>query len=174
VGVALVRWRITVDRPEAAAGERFTYTITATNVGTAPFPGATVMDDLTDVLAHAAFDGDAPAGAAFDPATGLLRWQGDVAAGAVVTVTYGVSAGDVPAETVVVNALRSADPGSNCPAMTDPDCAVSATILPSASLAVLGISLPATGWTPFLLGAGLVLLGAGAVLLRLRTAVAGD
>jgi uncharacterized repeat protein (TIGR01451 family) len=166
VGVALVHWRIAVDRPSAVAGERLVYTITATNTGTGVFVGAAVVDDLSGVLAHATFDDGATGGAVFDPATRRLTWRGDVPAGGTATVSYRVTAADVDAETVVDNPIRSDDPGSNCTTGVDPDCSVSATILPAS--AVLAASLPVTGWAPRLLGAALLCLGAGGALIVTR------
>ena len=110
-----MHWRIAADRATAGAGERLVYTVTATNAGTAPFIGATVIDDLTDVLAHATFNGDATGGATFDPATGLLTWRADVPAGAAVTMTYSVTAGEVATETDIVNRLRSGRPRQQLP-----------------------------------------------------------
>jgi hypothetical protein len=118
------------------------------------------------VLAHATFDGDASVGATFDAATGRLTWRTDVPAGGTSTVAYGVTAADVGTETVIVNPIRSDDPGSNCATGADPDCAVSATIVPAT--AVLAANLPVTGWAPRLLGAALLCLGGGGALILTR------
>ncbi|WP_092504501.1 beta strand repeat-containing protein [Agrococcus jejuensis] len=90
-------------------GDTITYTITVTHVGTAPVPGAMLVDDLSDVLDDATYLGDATATAGdltFDEATGRLSWTGDLADGDVVTITYSVTvtgAGDAMLANVVTS-----------------------------------------------------------------------
>ncbi|MEW2389583.1 isopeptide-forming domain-containing fimbrial protein [Streptomyces venezuelae] len=105
----------------AAKGRKITYTITIENTGTADYDGASLTDDLSDVLDDADWNDDARASrgsADFDRPK--LTWTGDVAEGEKVTVIYSVTVhlkGDRKlTNTVVV-------PGSNCEKGSgDPDC----------------------------------------------------
>ncbi|MBL3699786.1 DUF11 domain-containing protein, partial [Leucobacter luti] len=86
----------------AAPGEVVSYTITATNVGGLTIADAAVQDDLSGVLAYAGApenirvalvdrdggDLSAPDATFTEP---LLSWQGEVPAGAVLTITYDVT-----------------------------------------------------------------------------------
>ncbi|MEV0676458.1 DUF11 domain-containing protein [Actinosynnema sp. NPDC050436] len=126
VPIAVLRLRKTSAPPDPGPGGTVTYTVTATNDGTAPWTGGTVTDDLSGVLDDAAYNGDATASAgtvAYDPATRQLAWTGDVPAGGSVTITYSVTVGSPPAgDKRLRNAVVGPD-GSNCPAgATDPDC----------------------------------------------------
>ncbi|WP_169738888.1 DUF11 domain-containing protein [Jiangella gansuensis] len=100
-------------------GETVTYTVTATNVGpgvytpTAPAP---VTDDLTDVIDDATYNNDATADRGPTPSYSapIISWEGPLAVGETVTITYTVTytgAGDhilvntacVPDDQVVVD-----------------------------------------------------------------------
>lgn len=113
----------TADKTELpAVGETVTYTVTATNTGEAPFTAerpAVVIDDLTRVLDDATVDPTS-----IEASTGMppaytepkIKWVGELAVGASVTVTYEVTyTGEGDAQLVNV---AFAPP---CPA-DDPDC----------------------------------------------------
>ncbi|QNP74703.1 DUF11 domain-containing protein [Streptomyces roseirectus] len=76
-------------------GQKVTYTITATNTGTATYTGATWSDDLTGVLDDAAYNDDATASLGTTSYTSpKLTWTGDVPAGQTATVTYSATVDD--------------------------------------------------------------------------------
>ncbi|MFB6893664.1 hypothetical protein ACFCX4_30585, partial [Kitasatospora sp. NPDC056327] len=130
----------TPDNPRA--GDTVKYTLTVTNDGTAPYPGASFTDDLTGVLDDAGWDAAVTATsgtAAFDPGTRALTWNGDLAVGATATVTYTVTvtgAGDK----VLRNTVTAAD--SNCPpGSADPACR---SVIPRPLLSVRKSAAPAS------------------------------
>ncbi|MFJ2741456.1 hypothetical protein ACIO3O_17530 [Streptomyces sp. NPDC087440] len=109
------------EQAQASVGQPVRYTVTIENTGEADATGATLTDDLTDVLDDADWNDDATADSgtvSFERP--LLTWTGDVAKGAKVTVTYSVTftrAGDGTLRNTAVV------PDSNCePGSTDPDC----------------------------------------------------
>ena len=66
------------------------YTITVTNTSTAAANDIVVTDDLADVLDDAVYlSGSATTGTLTNTA-GVLRWEGDLAAGQTATITYSV------------------------------------------------------------------------------------
>ena len=83
---------------------------------------ATVADSIGGC--GGSFDG-APSGATFDPATSILTWTGDIAAGATETVTYTATVHAQPTgDLVLPNSVVSDVPGSSCPpGNTDSRCA---------------------------------------------------
>ncbi|MBW1638654.1 DUF11 domain-containing protein [Microbacterium resistens] len=97
------------DGSNVAEGDTIAYTLTVSQVGEGAFTGASLTDDLSDVLDDATWNGDltASAGTAgFDPATATLAWSGDLAVGQVVTITYSVTvtaAGDTHLHNVVTS-----------------------------------------------------------------------
>ncbi|MFF2025954.1 hypothetical protein ACFVW2_29705 [Streptomyces sp. NPDC058171] len=99
-------------------GDTITYTVTARNVGDADFVAgdpAGVEDDLSHLLAHARFNGDAAATAG-DVVVGGSRmlWSTPIAAGGSETLTYSVTVGaDTAPGTRIVNGLSQlgVDPG---------------------------------------------------------------
>ncbi|MGW7531392.1 DUF7927 domain-containing protein [Amycolatopsis sp. NPDC054798] len=123
-------------------GSVVTYTVTVTNDGQAEWRGASVTDDLTDVLDDAAYNNDARATGgtvAYDEPGRALRWTGDVAAGATVTITYTVTVADPPGgNRRLVNRVVGPD-GSNCG--TDPECT---TDEPISGLVIRKTASPAT------------------------------
>ncbi|MCG3753567.1 DUF11 domain-containing protein [Amycolatopsis sp. Poz14] len=104
-------------------GSVVSYTVTVTNDGTADWAGASVTDDLTDVLDDATYNNDAKATGSgtisYEPGR-ALRWTGDVKAGTTVTITYSVTVADPPSgNRRLTNRVVGPD-GSNCG--TDPEC----------------------------------------------------
>lgn len=76
------------------AGDTVTYTVTVTQVGTGAVTGASLEDDLSDVLDDATWNDDLSASvstASFDAAAEMLAWSGDLAVGQQVTITYSVT-----------------------------------------------------------------------------------
>ena len=128
----------TVDNPDPQPGDTVTYTITAQNVGQAPVDGKKITDDLTGVLDDATYNNDAAAtsGAAPSFSEPLLTWTGDIAPGDSVTITYSVTLDEPPGgDAVLINAVTSDIPGSNCPADDPgPQCG---TTTPSAALTIV-------------------------------------
>jgi uncharacterized repeat protein (TIGR01451 family)/fimbrial isopeptide formation D2 family protein len=118
------------DVATAKPGDTVTYTITATNNGTADFDSshpATLSDPLTGVLDDAAIDPasiTADVGAAtYDEATKTLSWTSDpdgLAVGGAVVISYTVTvnspvSGDLELHNPVVGGQCTVD-------STDPDC----------------------------------------------------
>src|SRR6202044_2997225 len=76
----------------ATPGSAVGYTITVTDSGQTPYTAATVTDPLTSVLANAAYNANATATAgAVSYASPVLTWTGNLAPGAVATITYSVT-----------------------------------------------------------------------------------
>lgn len=118
------------------------YEITLKNVGQVPYAAASYSDDLSDVLASAAYNGDAayaddPADADFDAAApapvfdaGLetLNWSGTLAVGESKTFRYSVQVNDTDnvGDRVLDNVVAPTSPDGYCATATG--CAVSVPI----------------------------------------------
>src|SRR5690606_31418760 len=108
------------------SGGTVRYTIEIENTGGVALTAADVVhvDDLTDVLDDASYDGnadDAGHPGTFDFTSPELTWSGDLAVDQIVTLTYSVTIGD--ADELGDGRLLNAITGStNCPspAITDP------------------------------------------------------
>ncbi|SEQ02268.1 DUF7507 domain-containing protein [Lentzea albida] len=102
------------DRTEAKPGEKVTYTIVVKNTGATVLQDATFVDDMTEVLDDATYNGDAASTSGFATyAEPKLTWKGTLGQGAEATVRYSVtvtSKGDLRLKNVVT----SDTPGSNC------------------------------------------------------------
>ncbi|MFD4670794.1 GEVED domain-containing protein [Lentzea sp. NPDC058450] len=102
------------DRAEAKPGEKVTYTIVVTNTGATMLRDAAFVDDMTQVLDDATYNGDAASTSGLTTyAAPRLTWKGDLAQGASATVRYSVtvtSKGDLRLKNVVT----SDTPGSTC------------------------------------------------------------
>ncbi|MGW6444859.1 DUF7927 domain-containing protein [Lentzea sp. NPDC055074] len=102
------------DRTEAGPGEKVTYTIVVTNTGATMLRDAAFVDDMTEVLDDATYNGDAASTSGLATyAAPRLTWKGDLAQGASATVRYSVtvtSKGDLRLKNVVT----SDTPGSTC------------------------------------------------------------
>lgn len=86
----VVKSSVPADGSDVQVGEPVEYTITVTHAGTAPYLGASLLDDLTDVLDDATWVGitDAPATGTLDFTDPTISWVGDLAIGQVVTISY--------------------------------------------------------------------------------------
>ena len=94
------------------------YTVTVTNSGQTPYTGATFTDPLTSVLANAVYNANAAATAGTVSYTSPnLTWTGNLAVGAVATITYTVTVNSPDTGSgVLANTVTSATAGSNCAA----------------------------------------------------------
>ena len=104
------------------AGDTITYTISGVNTGNTTLDPATIVDDLSAVLAHAQYGGDVSASTGAVDLTGTtLTWTGALAPGARVDITYTVTV-DEDATGVL---LRNTVTGEGTPLIptdpTDPD-----------------------------------------------------
>lgn len=83
------------------ATDTVTYTVTVDQVGTGAVTGASLEDDLSNVLDDATWNDDLTASsgtASFDAAAETLAWSGDLAVGQQATITYSVTVTSLGAE----------------------------------------------------------------------------
>lgn len=150
---------------EVGEGERVTYTVTVAQTGPGAVDGASVVDDISQVLPVATWNDDAQASSGEVTRVGEeVRWSGDLEVGQVVTITYSVTVGDRE-NAELRNVVTSEDPRGTCVDAADgnPDCRTEHHT-PGGSLASTGASLG--------LGAAgllLALLGSLAVIARRRS-----
>jgi uncharacterized repeat protein (TIGR01451 family)/fimbrial isopeptide formation D2 family protein len=107
-----------IHNSDVQAGDVVTYTVTVSQVGPAAV-AASVVDDLSDVLDDADYNGDvvATAGAAgVDGST--LTWAGDLAPGDVVTLTYSVTVTGA-GNTTLANVVTSPSEAGTCVTAAD-------------------------------------------------------
>ena len=105
-------------------GQTIAYTVTGTNTGATALNPATIADDLSGVLAHAAYNGDITT--AIDGTTlttggatltgNDLAWTGALQPGQTVTITYSVTVGDGTSGEI----LRNSVTGSGTPTTPNP------------------------------------------------------
>jgi len=103
---------------DVQAGDVVTYTVTVAQQGPAGV-AASLVDDLSDVLDDATYNGDAVASAgtvAVDGST--LSWSGDLGVGDVVTITYSVTVTGA-GNTTLANVVTSPSPAGECVAAED-------------------------------------------------------
>ncbi|WP_434447147.1 hypothetical protein [Lentzea sp. E54] len=121
----------TADVPTVSPGGKVAYKITATNIGGADQPGASLTDDLTDVLKQAAFANDARSDigtVAYDATAARLTWKGDLAAGKTATVTYSVTANDLQDDGHALHNTIASPADSNCATPGDTRCEVTVAV----------------------------------------------
>ncbi|MVA75101.1 DUF11 domain-containing protein [Auraticoccus sp. F435] len=95
-------------------GEVVEYTITVTHQGQAEVVGASLVDDLSDVVDDARYNGDAAASDGEVSVSGdSLDWSGDLEIGEVVTITYSVTVTD-SGDDRLANVVTSEDPRGAC------------------------------------------------------------
>ena len=94
------------------------YTVTVTNTGGTAYTGAAFTDPLGDVLDDASYNGDATASAgSVSFASPNLTWTGNLAVGAVATITFSVTVNNPDTgNKILASTITSATAGSNCPA----------------------------------------------------------
>ncbi|MEV4495768.1 putative Ig domain-containing protein [Micromonospora arborensis] len=122
----------TADRASTVPGGIVGYTITVTNTGETPYTGATVTDDLANLLDDATYNGDAVASSGVVTyAASTLSWTGDLAIDGSVTITYTITADDPQTGgRVLVNTVSSTAAGNNCPpGGSDPACTATVQVL---------------------------------------------
>ncbi|WP_141538718.1 GEVED domain-containing protein [Isoptericola jiangsuensis] len=141
----------TSDAPaEVAPGDTVTYTVEVTNTGGVDYADPdtllTVSDDLSEVLDDATYNGDAtavPDQGAFSFTDPTLSWEGPLAVGETVTITYSVTVDDpVTGDGVLTNTIVG-PPESSCDpdqVPEDPDCS---TTTPVRSVEIVKTAEPA-------------------------------
>jgi uncharacterized repeat protein (TIGR01451 family) len=127
----------------AQPGDKLTYRLTIKNTGNADATGQSVTDDLSSVLAHAAWNGDAAASsgsAAFSSPN--LTWSGITIAanGGTATLTFSVtlaSTGWTAGTTDLPNTAVEAD-STNCPSAAGaaPECSADTTVTTGTDLRI--------------------------------------
>jgi len=149
-----------------APGQQVTYTVEVAHVGRAAITGATVVDDLTDVLDDANYNNDATATVGeIEVVDGALIWSGDLDVDEVITITYSVTVHS-DGDGTLRNVVTSPDDRGVCVDAADgnPDCTTTHGKVKVPPLPSTGASLAG----PLGLGGLLLLLGAGAMGLRRR------
>ena len=128
-------------------GAKVQYTVTVTDTGGTAYTGAAFTDPLGDVLDDASYNGDAAATAGtVSFASPNLTWTGNLAVGAVATITFSVTVSNPDTgNKILTSTITSATPGSTCPA-GNPAASCTATV----DVAVLTIvnSAGASSTTP--------------------------
>ena len=127
VGTQTLTFTNTANVASTTPGGTVDYTIMVANSGLTPYTGATFTDDLTSVLANAAYNGDAAATAGtVSYSSPDLTWTGTVPAGGTVSITYSVTV-DSPdtGNMILSDTISSSSPDSDCGSgSTDPRCTV--------------------------------------------------
>ena len=113
--------------PGSAVG----YTITVADTGQTRYAGAVVTDDLTGVLASAAYNADAAASTGtVSYARPVLTWTGDLNPGDTAAITYSVTVSNPETgPTTVTNTAVSTAPGSTCPPAGGAQCGVAVAVI---------------------------------------------
>lgn len=109
-------------------GDVVTYTVTGVNTGETALSPVVITDDLAGVLAHAAYNGDAAAtiggASASAPVVsdGGLSWEGALAIGETVTITYSVTVDAAAGGATLENSVTgtATPPGGVPPIETPP------------------------------------------------------
>ncbi|WP_402839865.1 SdrD B-like domain-containing protein [Microbacterium sp. GXS0129] len=102
---------------ELKVGDKVTYTINVEHRGDGMVTGASIMDDLSGVLDDADYNGDVQASAgAATVVDGVLSWNGDLAYGDKVTITYSVTVKSFVGDAHLLNSVMSSDDRGSCDA----------------------------------------------------------
>ncbi|CAM5619022.1 hypothetical protein SSPIM334S_02745 [Streptomyces spiroverticillatus] len=145
VQIPTVKLAKKVSPANPAPGTTVTYTVTASNEGTADYTGANLHDDLRDVLTDAdvvadSFKVNGTTTALLNAAGDGYDWTGTVPAGGKTEITYEVKIpanrkraadGTPSGDLTLKNAVTSTNVGVNCPATggtSAAECAVSYTL----------------------------------------------
>ncbi|MFK3835008.1 GEVED domain-containing protein [Microbacterium sp. NPDC087868] len=141
--------RLTIDKTAStdelpADGDSVTYTVVVTNEGPGEFTTespATFVDDMTEVLDDATYNGDATASAGtVTYAAPELSWSGPLAAGASATITYTVTYDASTGDNVLINTVCMPEEDA-----LDPDAACDFAQVPAAALSMDKTVNPASG-----------------------------
>lgn len=132
-------------------GTVVTYTVTGTNTGETALSPVDILDDLSGVLAHADYNGDAEAtiggatAAAPSLADDTLTWNGTLPIGETVTITYSVTvAADAGGQTLINSVTGMATPpGDGSPIATPP--AITEHPINEPGFELLKVADPASG-----------------------------
>ena len=155
----------TVNTKIAEIRDTVTYTILVTNTGQVAYDGLTPAtsakfeDDFSGVLDDATYLNDATGTTTYAAPT--LTWEGALAIGETVKVTYSFRVNAEGGDNRTLNVVRTTfDTGGSCVVSTDPGCS---------TLTMIERRLPVTGVTgmPTLVGLAGLLLGVGGLLLLL-------
>ena len=147
IPVSILTMAVTASPLTTAPGATVNYAITVTNSGTVAVTGAALTDSLSGVLDDAAYNGDATATAgSVTYSSPSLTWTGNLAAGAVATITFSVTVSSPDTgNKILTSTITSATAGSNCASgSTDAQCASTVTVL----VPGLTIALTASPGTP--------------------------
>ncbi|MCS4484792.1 hypothetical protein NXS08_04785 [Gleimia sp. 6138-11-ORH1] len=92
------------------SGDKINYTITVKHTEGTRITGASIVDDLQNVLQNATYNDDAAAtsGTVTVENGNLLKWDGDLAIGQIVTITFSVTV-DADGDAELINAVKSLD-----------------------------------------------------------------
>ena len=115
----------------AGPGDKVDYAITVKNTGTQAYQAANFVDDLTDVLKDADYNGDhATSVGTVNYSAPVLSWTGPLAPGNTAQVTYSVTVKSPDhGDHSMVNRIVSTTPGTNCADESrDPRCAVTVVV----------------------------------------------
>ncbi|MGD2204261.1 DUF6923 family protein [Microbacterium maritypicum] len=106
--------------PSAVPGDVITYSITVSNTGRVDYSAAdpaSFVDDLTDVLDDATYNGDASSGAVFTAPQ--LSWEGALPIGGTVVVRYSVTVDESnPGDLQLTNTVAPTGIGGECASPT--------------------------------------------------------
>ena len=109
---------VSAGAPTTTPGAKVQYTVTVTNTGGTAYTGAALTDSLSGVLDDASYNGDASTTAgSVSFASPNLSWTGNLAVGAVATITFSVTVGNPDTgNKILASTITSATAGSTCPA----------------------------------------------------------
>lgn len=154
-----------------AVGQKLTYTVTVTNTGKVAYTDdspASFTDDLSDVLKHADYNGDASNGATVTGHT--LSWSGALAVGGTQEVTYSVTVHkDAGGDTLKNAVIAPPSSGADCQVGSDADGCSTQTKIDDPGTAGLADTGSTVSIWAALLGAILAAGGAALVMIRRRS-----
>jgi uncharacterized repeat protein (TIGR01451 family) len=116
----------------AVPGATVGYTVTLTNTGQTPYAAADLTATLAGVLDDAAYNDDATATSGTVTYTEpTLSWQGPIAVGGTVTITYSVTVHDPESgDKTMITTVSSSSAGSTCaPASGAASCRTTVVVL---------------------------------------------
>ena len=131
VGVGPLVISASANASAVAQGGTLGYTVTITNTAASAYSGVAFSVPLSDVTDDAVYNGNAAATSGAVAVSGqTLTWTGNLAAGAVATVTFSVTVNSpYTGNGTLAFTVASPTTGTNCPANgTDPRCTVSVPV----------------------------------------------